>query len=439
MINACQPSCNNNTTSPTYDAVVNATNIEANTQQNLHQRCTQSPPHHGTNTSHAEEHSMNDKMAGFQCFNKDNSFYNAVMVNSDNEDVEIDVEMHSCEEEEVDDENGDTADEFERNSTSNRHPLETKGNDGNKNTKGAETMKRRYPRERTTFTIRQLKFLEELFAAKKYLTLIERSKVACHLELSERQVKTWFQNRRTKYRRQKTVASPVLSLSSSGLHRNDYHHYQQQQQQQQHQNPFMKLHEQISATTSIGAAPNHHLSSIDTTTSSHLVDFILHRSSSAATSPSLANNSEEIFLPKYYERNQRNNKTYHNDNTSIHLSSRQHDYQYSELQHNNQNPKHNYLNKYSLEALHCSTICKSPSPLLFKSDSNKEKVKAKSQSIFTPPPSPQQKWEMTTVPTFFDDLSKYTHSKHDNACHSSCPDNSDLHRRTPNQVVERCW
>ena len=78
--------------------------------------------------------------------------------------------------------------------------------------------KRKYPRERTTFTAAQLKFLEELFRVKKYLTLIERSKVASRLELSEKQVKTWFQNRRTKYRRQKQsinsqviVHGPVLS------------------------------------------------------------------------------------------------------------------------------------------------------------------------------------------------------------------------------------
>ena len=71
--------------------------------------------------------------------------------------------------------------------------------------------KRKYPRERTTFTAAQLKFLEELFRVKKYLTLIERSKVASHLELSEKQVKTWFQNRRTKYRRQKlNISSQVI-------------------------------------------------------------------------------------------------------------------------------------------------------------------------------------------------------------------------------------
>lgn len=71
-------------------------------------------------------------------------------------------------------------------------------------------LKRRYPRERTTFTAPQLKYLEELFRLKKYLSLIERSKVASQLELSEQQVKTWFQNRRTKYRRQKTSSSPHL-------------------------------------------------------------------------------------------------------------------------------------------------------------------------------------------------------------------------------------
>lgn len=70
--------------------------------------------------------------------------------------------------------------------------------------------KRKYPRERTTFTAAQLKFLEELFRVKKYLTLIERSKVASHLELSEKQVKTWFQNRRTKYRRQKLSSQVIV-------------------------------------------------------------------------------------------------------------------------------------------------------------------------------------------------------------------------------------
>ena len=117
------------------------------------------------------------------------------------------------------------------------------------NTNNKMDIKRKYPRERTTFTIAQLKFLEELFCVKKYLTLIERSKVALHLELSERQVKTWFQNRRTKYRRQKTVNSPVLSLSVEN-------------------NPFLKLS--------------------DHSATSHFVDMVLHR---APVSPNLIDQS----------------------------------------------------------------------------------------------------------------------------------------------------
>lgn len=75
---------------------------------------------------------------------------------------------------------------------------------------GADIKRKKYHRERTTFTSTQLKFLEELFRLKKYLTIVERGKVASHLDLTERQVKTWFQNRRTKYRRQKTINSQLL-------------------------------------------------------------------------------------------------------------------------------------------------------------------------------------------------------------------------------------
>ena len=131
----------------------------------------------------------------------------------------------------------------------------------------SKDMKRKYPRERTTFTIRQLKFLEELFGAKKYLTLIERSKVAAHLELSERQVKTWFQNRRTKYRRQKTVTSPILSLSKGPIIHDKT------------SNPFFGLSGCISPKTAIRKTSS--------SSSSHFVDLILHRTIHPTPSSSL--------------------------------------------------------------------------------------------------------------------------------------------------------
>ena len=44
--------------------------------------------------------------------------------------------------------------------------------------------------------------LEKNFAKQKYLSIPERLDLAKELELTEQQVKTWFQNRRTKWKRQ---------------------------------------------------------------------------------------------------------------------------------------------------------------------------------------------------------------------------------------------
>jgi len=53
---------------------------------------------------------------------------------------------------------------------------------------------------RTTFTRSQLTQLEENFRRQKYLAATERSAVAAKLKMTDAQVKTWFQNRRTKWR-----------------------------------------------------------------------------------------------------------------------------------------------------------------------------------------------------------------------------------------------
>ncbi|EFX69791.1 hypothetical protein DAPPUDRAFT_17940, partial [Daphnia pulex] len=57
-------------------------------------------------------------------------------------------------------------------------------------------------RRRTAFTHAQLAFLERRFRSQKYLSVADRGNVAELLNLTETQVKTWYQNRRTKWKRQ---------------------------------------------------------------------------------------------------------------------------------------------------------------------------------------------------------------------------------------------
>ena len=78
---------------------------------------------------------------------------------------------------------------------------------------------RRCRKSRTVFTDLQLRILEKTFSEQKYLDTSSRAKLAQTLGLNETQVKTWFQNRRMKWK--KDAKQTKQAESSDGQTRND--------------------------------------------------------------------------------------------------------------------------------------------------------------------------------------------------------------------------
>ncbi|CAF3622867.1 unnamed protein product [Adineta steineri] len=67
--------------------------------------------------------------------------------------------------------------------------------------------KKKKKKARTTFTGKQIFELEKKFEDKKYLSSTERAEMATLLTVTETQVKIWFQNRRTKWKKTENVSN----------------------------------------------------------------------------------------------------------------------------------------------------------------------------------------------------------------------------------------
>ncbi|XP_075159375.1 uncharacterized protein LOC142232439 [Haematobia irritans] len=88
-----------------------------------------------------------------------------------------------------------------------------KDDDGNsiKSSDNLMGLSKKQRKARTAFTDHQLQTLEKSFERQKYLSVQDRMELANKLELSDCQVKTWYQNRRTKWKRQTAVGLELLA------------------------------------------------------------------------------------------------------------------------------------------------------------------------------------------------------------------------------------
>jgi len=97
------------------------------------------------------------------------------------------------------------------------------------NSNSRETaLQRKQRKARTAFSDYQLQTLERSFEKQKYLSVQDRQELAAKLNLTDTQVKTWYQNRRTKWKRTSLTGHELLlehsnlALAQQAFYRNPH-------------------------------------------------------------------------------------------------------------------------------------------------------------------------------------------------------------------------
>ena len=72
----------------------------------------------------------------------------------------------------------------------------------------------RKKKQRPLFSPHQIQTMEKEFAKQRYVTDDKRAQLALEVNLSETQVKTWFQNRRTKWKKETKDEASAASRCS---------------------------------------------------------------------------------------------------------------------------------------------------------------------------------------------------------------------------------
>ncbi|KAJ8781356.1 hypothetical protein J1605_011340 [Eschrichtius robustus] len=82
-------------------------------------------------------------------------------------------------------------------------------------TQDLQDTERSQKRVRTMFNLEQLEELEKVFAKQHNLVGKKRAQLAAQLNLTENQVRVWFQNRRVKYQKQQRLRLPAASAMAA--------------------------------------------------------------------------------------------------------------------------------------------------------------------------------------------------------------------------------